>query len=95
MPKNLYIYQREEYDEGMGVFSDVLRLDICASLHSATATIFYNMGQLSMRLNEGDAALKYFQLALHFAESGSDGYSLQGCCLSAVAILHNITHIEH
>ena len=46
--KNLYLYQREEYDEGMSVHSEPIQLDISASLHSARATIFYNLGQLCM-----------------------------------------------
>ena len=47
--KDLYIYQRGEYDEGMSVFSRPIALDFCASLHLVIGTIYYNLGQLCMR----------------------------------------------
>jgi tetratricopeptide (TPR) repeat protein len=92
--KNLYIYQRGEYDEGMHTYSQPLAFDESASLHCATSIIFYNLGQLCMRMGEDNEASEYFNRALHMAEWG-DETSLRRHGLSVVAIFHNIAHVEY
>ena len=67
--KSLYIYQRGEYDEGMHTFSEPLSLDpTLMSLHCATATIMFNLGQLYLRVNDNESALNSFQCALQIAQ---------------------------
>ena len=56
---NMYIYQREEYDEGLDNFNDVLSVDESMPLSELTATILYNLGQaVSALLKEAKCELK-------------------------------------
>jgi tetratricopeptide (TPR) repeat protein len=92
--KHLYIYQRGEYDEGMHTYSQPLVFDASASLHCAASIIFYNLGQLCMRMCEDNEASEYFIRALQMAQWGDEA-SLRRHGLSVVAILHNIAHVDY
>ena len=61
MTKERYVYQRGEYDEGMHGYSDpvTLHADVVSTKNAAT-TIVFNLGQLYLRLNDDDEALKSF-----------------------------------
>lgn len=96
--KNLYIYQRGEYDEGMHACSSFVSIDaeLC-SIHTATATILYNIGQALVRSNDNQEASNHFLRALQIAQLGSnngigDCKSLNGG-VSIVAILSNIGNV--
>eukprot|EP00529_Nitzschia_sp_RCC80_P000178 CAMPEP_0113507042 /NCGR_PEP_ID=MMETSP0014_2-20120614/36241_1 /TAXON_ID=2857 /ORGANISM="Nitzschia sp." /LENGTH=872 /DNA_ID=CAMNT_0000402599 /DNA_START=98 /DNA_END=2716 /DNA_ORIENTATION=- /assembly_acc=CAM_ASM_000159 len=52
---NMYIYQREEYDEGLDYFNDVLPVDESMPLSELTATILYNLGQAISALSKAAA----------------------------------------
>jgi len=75
--KNLYIYQRGEYDEGMHTYSSPIPLDASSaatsklSMHQVTATILFNLGQLYLRLNEEQEATDAFLQALQLMHMGS------------------------
>ena len=71
--KNLYIYQRGEYDEGMHTYSTPLSMEATAglSMHAVTATILFNLGQLYLRLNEEQEATDAFLQALQIMHMGS------------------------
>ena len=71
--KNLYIYQRGEYDEGMHTYSSPLPLEATAglSMHAVTSTILFNLGQLYLRLNEEQEATEAFLQALQIMHMGS------------------------
>lgn len=95
--KSLYIYQRGEYDEGMHSFSNPIKLDesLC-SMHSATSTILYNLGQLFLRINDNEEASNSFMRALQIAEwSGEDQPRNSQYGVSIMAILHCIGHVQY
>jgi tetratricopeptide (TPR) repeat protein len=64
----LYVFQREEYDEGMSAFSDPVNIDTASrsdlSDNDIQATILYNVGQLCVKMGENEDALESFCLAL-------------------------------
>jgi tetratricopeptide (TPR) repeat protein len=95
--RSLYIYQRGEYDEGMHTFSDPFFLDVAFStMHSATATILFNIGQLHLRLDNNEEASASFLRALHIAQWSNEDIlhdSEEGVCV--MAILHNIGHVQY
>lgn len=106
--KNLYIYQRGEYDEGMHTFSQPLPLEDheltgSLSMHAITATILFNLGQLYLRLNEEQEATDAFLQALQLLHMGSplalpqcvkkDGSAPQQ--ISFMALYHNLGHLQY
>lgn len=96
--KSLYIYQRGEYDEGMHGYSDpvTLHADIVSTKNAAT-TIVFNLGQLYLRLNDDDEALKSFLRALQLGQWGSEclGKASATGGVSLMAVLHNIGHVQY
>ena len=103
--KNLYIYQRGEYDEGMHTFSQPLPLEDLSHLnmHAVTATILFNLGQLYLRLNEEQEATDAFLQALQLLHMGTpltvavtakkDGSPAQ--IISFMALYHNLGHLQY
>lgn len=97
--KNLYIYQRGEYDEGMHTFANPIRINAeLSTIHTATATILFNLGQIQVRLNDNEEAERSFVRACQVEWSSSGG----GCSLKAktggvsiMAILHNIGNVQY
>lgn len=99
-PKSLYIYQRGEYDEGMHTFSSPCPLEpqACPSMHAATATILFNLGQLHLRVGQLDEALSAFFRALQISQWSGDGAHDKpepGSGVSSMAILHNVGHVQY
>jgi tetratricopeptide (TPR) repeat protein len=99
-PKNLYIYQRGEYDEGMHTFSSPVMIDAeLSSIHTAAATILYNLGQIFVRTNNNQEASTSFLRALQIFQCGSDDCSTgmkgikQPGGVTVVAILSNIGNV--
>ena len=97
--RNLYVFQREEYDEGMSAFSEPMAIDMSCKAdlldNDIEATILYNVGQLCIRLEDNEEALESFCLALralrwHNAMRGSRAHDV-----IAIAILHNIGHLRY
>jgi tetratricopeptide (TPR) repeat protein len=106
--KSLYIYQRGEYDEGMHTYSEPCLIDpTSTSLHQATATVLFNVGQLYLRLNDHDEAANAFFRSLQIAQwsapqVGSSSSSISkpnSPCphngVTIMAILHNIGHVQY
>jgi tetratricopeptide (TPR) repeat protein len=60
----LYIYQRQEYDEGMYMFSNALPLDEILSGSICSATLLYNVGQTHVRRRSYVDARKWLELSL-------------------------------
>ena len=96
--KKLYIYQREDYDEGMDVFNHAILINnnnynnssCCSTLPSVMATLLYNLGQICIRLGEDDEATTYFNQALAILDTpmGQQGYynyhheCIYRCCVT-------------
>ena len=94
--KSLYIYQRGEYDEGMHTFSEPYLLDAAfVSMHRATATVLFNLGQLYLRLNEHDEASASFLRSLQIAQWSGQEVCKPNHGVSVMAILHNIGHVQY
>ena len=95
----LYVFQREEYDEGMGAFSDPISIDISNKTDldesDVEATILYNIGQLCLRLGENEEALESFCLALKSLKWNNASRQTHVHDLIAIAILHNIGHLQY
>lgn len=94
-----YVFQREEYDEGMGAFSDPVNIDT-ASRSELTgsdieATIFYNVGQLSIKMGDNENALESFCLALKALRWHNSSRKSRAHDMIAIAILHNIGHLQY
>merc|ERR1712151_565016 len=105
MERNLYIYQRGDYDEGMNTFSQPVSISSDVTcMHDAIATILFNLGILHLRLNKDDEASDFFTRALesaqrndnHSAVTTSVKSSKKGkSCVSVIAILHNIGNVQY
>jgi tetratricopeptide (TPR) repeat protein len=93
MSKNLYIYQREYYDEGLGVFNDAVHVNSLASIHTIVATLSFNLGQAFARIAEDDEAMKFFNQALAVLDASRCRKAESGA--SVVGILHNMSRIEY
>ena len=98
--KSLYIYQRGEYDEGMHTFSSpcLLNATTCVSMHAATSTILFNLGQLHLHVGQLDEALSAFARALQIAQWSGEGEhdkEQAGSGVSNMAILHNVGHVQY
>jgi tetratricopeptide (TPR) repeat protein len=64
---SMYIYQREEYDEGMYVYKEALYLDKQTTTTSSAlrdATLMYNVGQAHLRTRQYLEAKRWFMRAL-------------------------------
>jgi len=62
--KSLYVYQRGEYDEGMHGYSDPITLEFASSNMNAVATLYFNLGQLYLRINKDEKAQDCFLAAM-------------------------------
>lgn len=108
--KNLYIYQRGEYDEGMHTFSQAITLleqhqqpGHPLSMHAVTATILFNLGQLYLRMNEEQEATDAFLQALQLMHMGtvtpntSVSPKKEGAPpqISFMALYHNLGHLQY
>jgi tetratricopeptide (TPR) repeat protein len=88
----LYIYQRQEYDEGMYVYNEALPLDgDCGNASVRSATLLYNVAQTHVRRGTYFEAKKWFELALvrlKVAKAMNQG----SCAIKMVWIYHNLAH---
>eukprot|EP00540_Astrosyne_radiata_P001107 CAMPEP_0116866078 /NCGR_PEP_ID=MMETSP0418-20121206/25821_1 /TAXON_ID=1158023 /ORGANISM="Astrosyne radiata, Strain 13vi08-1A" /LENGTH=309 /DNA_ID=CAMNT_0004501657 /DNA_START=16 /DNA_END=945 /DNA_ORIENTATION=+ len=63
--KALYVYQRDEYDEGMHAYSVPIRIDeMCEDQRLIASTLMYNIGQALVRCGEYEEAIGWFERAL-------------------------------
>jgi tetratricopeptide (TPR) repeat protein len=60
----MYIYQRQEYDEGMYLYDDALSADEIQSESIRSATLLYNVGQTHVHQRKYYEARRWFELAL-------------------------------
>ena len=58
-----YIYEREDYDEGMYVFHEALSLSAANSQWEQQLILRYNLGQASIRCRQYHTARRWFQTA--------------------------------
>lgn len=105
--KSLYIYQRGEYSEGFHTYSEPVALDATTatssggtplSVATATSTVMFNLGQLSLRMNQHKEASAMFFRALQIAQQvdeKSTGRQQQQQGVTAMAILHQIGHAQY
>ena len=68
-----YIYQREDYDEGMYVFHEALSLSPSNSQWKRQLILRYNMGQASIRFRKYHTAQRWFQTAWNCLLAESNG----------------------
>lgn len=85
----LYIYQRQEYDEGMYAYTEPLPFEEspCESVRSAT--LLYNVAQTHVRRGRYIVAKKYFESALVRLRLSNAGPPTP---ISLVRIYHNLGH---
>lgn len=98
--KKLYIFQREEYDEGMDLYNDPIAIETTTStLSSLMVTLLYNIGLTTVRLGDDEDALAYFSEAFSISEGrGRVETKTSGTVASndvVLAILHNLSRIEY
>lgn len=95
----LYVFQREEYDEGMGAFSDPVNINTASrgdlSDNAIQATILYNVRQLCVKMGENEDALESFCLALKALRWSNATRRSRAHEMIAIAILHNIGHLQY
>ncbi|KAI2498634.1 TPR repeat [Fragilaria crotonensis] len=91
--KSLYVYQRDEYDEGMHAYSQPIHIDYdCMDNAQIMAAILYNLGQGLVQQGAYEEALGWFH-ASHREIKG-----IRHRCFSAinvVAIHHNLGHCTY
>ena len=92
--KSLYIFQREEYDEGMQTFSEPLVITADMSFQGATTIILFNLGQLCVRLGEVEEAMNFFLHSLSLVQDQCNK-SRSGEELPALYVLHNIGNMQY
>ena len=96
IPKNSYIYQRREYDEGMHFFSHPIQIqghifDNMDTAHNVFASVvFYNLGQLCLLIQNDEEATFCFNRSLYYSKN-IPGKST----VTVVSILHNIGYIQY
>ena len=85
------------YDEGMYCFSDPIRIERynSFSLQYSVAVVFYNLGQLCLRLNSDEQAASFFCQALAILSGAGDGCDDPNRSLNMVTILHNIGYVDY
>jgi tetratricopeptide (TPR) repeat protein len=89
--RSLYIYQRENYDEGMYMYQ--ASLAIASSSQSRIrieATLLYNLGQAHAQIMENEDAKAWFQLALLVLDATKDTAHRSSEEISLFLIRHNL-----
>ena len=81
---SLYIYQREDYDEGMYVYRDTCSMCPNMSQAAMESTLLYNLGQAHVRSRHYQQAKEWFQMALETVPQDSTSE------LNACMIFHNL-----
>lgn len=90
--KNLYVFQRGEYDEGMHGYSDPVLLNADAvSAQTAIATLHFNLAQLHLRRNSDEEALPSFLRALQILGQQQQPWELQDVLLLGKTSRHDST----
>mmetsp|Transcript_3969 Transcript_3969/g.5795 ORF Transcript_3969/g.5795 Transcript_3969/m.5795 type:complete len:345 (-) Transcript_3969:13-1047(-) len=97
--KNLYIYQRDEYDEGMYIYTSPVALDnTCCDHRIILSTVLYNLGQTHVRHGQYEEALGWFERCLTkttLTESSSRSTKTATTAVNAVTVQHNIGHCNY
>lgn len=92
--RSLYIFQREEYDEGMGTFGNPVRITANISFQGATAVILFNLGQVCIRFGEIEEAINFFLHSLSLLQDQSlKSRADEG--VTILQILHNIGNMQY
>jgi len=88
----LYIYQRQEYDEGMYVYSEPLPLEGPQSESLRSGTLIYNVAQTHVRRGRYYEARKWYEMAIVRMSrvTGHDDLPL-----ILVKIYHNLGHCSY
>jgi tetratricopeptide (TPR) repeat protein len=88
--KMLYIYQRQEYDEGMYAYSEALPIEENLSDSLRSATLMYNVGQTHVRRAKYFEARKWFELAM--VRLRLDPIPNEHAPMYFVRVFHNLGH---
>jgi tetratricopeptide (TPR) repeat protein len=92
-PTLLYIYQRQEYDEGMYVYDEALPLDDGCSVEAVrSATLLYNVAQTHVRRGTYFEAKKWFEMALIRLKLADATRLEYTSSVKMVWIYHNLGH---
>ncbi len=82
-------YQRDEYDEGMFVYSEAVPVPITENSNSCLAALAYNLAQTYVRMDRFEDAILLFELANARLQAGC---GLPSSTVNTVMIHHNIGH---
>ena len=87
--KGLYIYQRDEYDEGMHAYSQPIHIEeTCSDDRKVILAVLYNLGLAYLRQGQNQEAMGWFQRALSLTHAtGVDDD------VNPVAVHHNIGYL--
>jgi tetratricopeptide (TPR) repeat protein len=85
--------QKQEYDEGMAVYVDVLRVHDLQQKEAITATLLYNVGQVNASRGRFKAAMTYFKRSLTICEQSPSQEST--ISLSTVKVLCNLGYYSY
>jgi tetratricopeptide (TPR) repeat protein len=97
-PREYYIYQRREYDEGMNMYYSPIRMDASTmdassdSLATASSILCYNLGQAYLRQDLDKDAQEAFERSL---DSQRTGYIIHQHAVAPFKVLHNLGYIQY
>lgn len=98
--KTSYLYQRDDYDEGMSTFAQPMAIfPEHSSFPTCMATVLFNFGQLCLRLgDEHEAYVSFLRALVILSDSSSTspvGKAFVDNAPFMIAILHNVGHIQY
>lgn len=92
--KSLYIYQREQYDEGVHVHREALHIDSGIARPILDATLMYNVGQAYVRSQHYKEAKRWFGMALSMI-CNSEQQSQMSEAINSYTIQHNLGYCSY
>jgi tetratricopeptide (TPR) repeat protein len=95
--KTSYLYQRDDYDEGMSTFTEPMAIfPEMTCVLDGMATVLFNLGQLCLRLGDEQEAYASFMRALMIAgDSSKTNSCVADTAHFVTAVLHNVGHIQY
>lgn len=83
-------YQRDEYDEGMFIYTEAVPVPVTDNSDSCLAALAYNLAQTYVRMDRFEDAILLLELANARLHTGSGG--LSNSTVNSAMIHHNIGH---
>ncbi|CAB9499702.1 Kinesin light chain [Seminavis robusta] len=87
-----YIFQREDYDEGLHVYQDALPI-LSSQVHQQVVTLRYNMGLIYVGYKQYNQARRWFQMAWNLLQQYQPADEQQH--LLQLYILHNLGYCSY